>query len=232
MELRVAAEIWDIFPDMSLVLVAAEGLSNVEPALGVEKAWKAAWAHAGSLALPNPQSHPHVASWRQAFKRMGVSPREYPPAVESLLRRAMRGGEPFHVNPMVDFYNSVSLAHITPIGGFSLDHRSDVIDLRLTRTGDSYLALDAEEPIEVAAGEVAYADASTLLTRHFLWRQAREGLIHPTTTDVLLVSELPGDLKDELEGPVMRDLAEGIRRHFGCAPTEMVVDRDHPVAAW
>ncbi|MDP8946327.1 MAG: hypothetical protein M3N03_10425 [Actinomycetota bacterium] len=40
---------------------------------------------------------------------MGVSGRKFPSSIEDLLRRAFKGGEPLRINPLVDFYNAVSL---------------------------------------------------------------------------------------------------------------------------
>jgi DNA/RNA-binding domain of Phe-tRNA-synthetase-like protein len=40
---------------------------------------------------------------------MGVSGRKFPSSIEALLRRAFKGGEPLRINPLVDFYNAVSL---------------------------------------------------------------------------------------------------------------------------
>ena len=43
----------------------------------------------------------------------------------------------------------------------------------ITRPGDEFTALDAGEAEVVAPGEVAYASGNVILTRHFIWRQAR-----------------------------------------------------------
>lgn len=85
---------------------------------------------------------------------------------------------PLSPNPLVDFYNLVSLTHVVPTGGFDLAEVGSELRLRLTRDGDLFTALDEPAPLEVGAGEVAYAAGTTVLTRHFVWRQARTGLIN------------------------------------------------------
>jgi hypothetical protein len=45
----------------------------------------------------------------EAMTAMGVSGRKFPSSIEDLLRRAFKGGEPLRINPLVDFYNVVSL---------------------------------------------------------------------------------------------------------------------------
>src|SRR4051794_41495989 len=118
----IAPEIWERFPGMRVAVAVAEGVDNASPCPTVEALWRESWAAAGGLAVQyaNAQSHPHVAPWRERFKAMGVSSKEYRSSIEALLRRAMKGGEPFSINPLVDFYNAVSLRHISPAGGFDL----------------------------------------------------------------------------------------------------------------
>src|SRR5262249_47040585 len=104
--------------------------------------------------------------------------------------------------------------------------------LRLTRAGDAFTALDEESPVEVPLGEVTYTDGSTVLTRHFMWRQAREGLLTPATRSVIMVSEIPGEAGAELAETVRVELESGLRDEFGVTPRTFVVDRDHPTVAW
>lgn len=56
-----------------------------------------------------------------------------------------------------------------------------MLELRLTRRGDTFQALDKNEPVAVPDGEVAYVTGRTVLTRHFVWRQSRAGIITPET---------------------------------------------------
>ena len=57
----------------------------------------------------------------------------------------------------------------------------DVLELKLTRRGDTFQALDKSEPVAVPNGEMAYVTGQTVLTRHFVWRQSRAGIITPET---------------------------------------------------
>src|SRR4029077_204510 len=109
------------------------------------------WAAAATSAAPygNAQSHPRVLAWRQRFQAIGVSMRHFPTSIEALLRRAMKGGAPFRINPLVDFYNAVSLNHAVPIGGFDLDRVPGPLTVRLTREGDTFSALDGNGSLPV-----------------------------------------------------------------------------------
>ena len=137
--------------------------------------------------------------------------RHFPTSIEALLRRAMKGGTPFRINPLVDFYNAVSLRHTVPVGGFDLDRVPEPLAVRLTREGDTFSALDGDGSVPVPAGEIAYATGRTVLTRQLMWRQAREGLIHPETRSVFLVSESLPETGPGVAEAIVDELRRGTR---------------------
>ena len=144
MQFSVDPEIFARLHGMRLAVVVARGVDNRAGRPGVDEAWSSAWAAAAGSAAPygNAQSHPRVLAWRQRLQAIGVSMRHFPTSIEALLRRAMKGGTPFRINPLVDFYNAVSLRHTVPVGGFDLDRVPEPLAVRLTREGDTFSALD------------------------------------------------------------------------------------------
>lgn len=229
----VQPEVFARFPGLRVVGAVARGVENRGARETLAARWAAEWREASRHATHgNAQSHPRVKPWRERFTAMGVSGKQFPSSVEALLRRALKGGEPPRINALVDLYNAISLHHLVPAGGFDLGGLRGPLELRLTRGGDTFHALDAEAPEPVAPGEVAYADGSRILTRHFVWRQSREGLIEPATRDVVLVSEILGEVDGGVADAVLADLAEGLREHFGAEPRTFVVEEAAPVADW
>lgn len=213
-------EVFHYFPGMRIAVAVVRGVDNTTERPSVAADLQAAWmaTRTEMASYSNPQSHPRVRLWRERFKAMGIKAAEFPSSIEALLRRAMKTNEPLRINPLVDFYNSVSLRHIVPVGGFDLGQLQSDVELRLTRPGDWFMALDAQEPLYVPQGEVAYATGDTILTRHFVWRQAQTGLIVPSTTDVLLVSEILGELEDWLVDQVLEAFWAGLEKHFAVTP--------------
>lgn len=232
MSARAQAALLDAFPGMRIVVVFARGLDNTTPMPAVESYWREAWADAAiaGAAFANAQSHPRVAAWRDAFKAIGVSGKNFPASIEALLRRAMKGGEPFSINPLVDFYNAVSLRHVVPAGAFDGDALPAELEVRFTREGDRFQALDDDAPLVLPAGESAYACGATVLSRHLAWRQSREALVTPRTRRVVLVSEILGPLDDAVADAVERDLMDGLHRFFGVQAHAARIDRACPVA--
>ncbi|HEX6122877.1 MAG TPA: hypothetical protein VFY89_06945, partial [Ktedonobacterales bacterium] len=71
-----------------------------------------------------------------------------------------------------------------------------------------------------------------VLTRHFVWRQSRVGLVTPATRVLFLISEVLGEVDAEVAGAVARDFASGLQRCFGAASTPFVLDAARPTFAW
>jgi DNA/RNA-binding domain of Phe-tRNA-synthetase-like protein len=233
----VSPKIFELFPGLKLPVVVAQGIEPTANSIRVEKLWREAWEEAGLLAstYANAQSHPRVAAWREAMAATGVSGRKYPSSVESLLRRAFKGGEPPRINPLVDFYNSISLRYVVPAGGFDLALLGDALELRLTREADTFRPLDSASAERVEPKEVAYASGNEILTRHFVWKQSHTGLLNESTRSVFLVSEVLGEVEESADGlaqAVLEDLCEGLRRHFGAEPVNFLVEQRVPAASW
>ena len=233
MRFLVAPAIFARFPGMRLAVVIAEGLENQNTPVDLAAQWQATWREAAQAAVyGNAQSHPRIRPWREHFQASGISGKAFPSSIEALLRRALKGGEPFSINALVDFYNTVSLRHVVPVGGFDLDQLHDPLELRLTREGDSFTALGEETAVRVPAGEVAYADGQTILTRHFVWRQAQTGLITPFTHAVFLVSEILGEVGQDVAEAVLTDLQTGIQVWFKVPTQAYLLDERNTAVSW
>ncbi len=216
MSFRIHDTIWTLFPGMRLVVAATTGIDNRAANPGLERLLaetqeriRAGWAY------PNAQSHPSIDAWRRAFQRLGVSGKKFPSSVEALCRRTLAGNRMAPINPLVDYYNSISLAYLVPAGGWDIDALAGGdLWLRPTAVGERFTALGELEPDCTYAGEVAYADATELITRHFVWRQSERAKISPVTSRVFLVAEVLADLPAGTAEAVREGLVTGLRDHF------------------
>lgn len=236
MQFVIEPEIFRRFPGIHIAVAVAYGLDGTSDEPEIAARWREAWAGAAASAVyGNAQSHPRVKPWRERFQAQGISGKEFPSSIEAMLRRALKGGEPFSINPLVNFYNAISLRHVVPAGGFDLREIEGPLELRLTRPGDTFVALDAEQSLAMPLGEVAYANGQTVLTRHFVWRQARTALISRETRDVFLVSEVLGEVlaQDSAVADAVRaDFQQGLRDLFGVESQGFVLDAEHAAIAW
>lgn len=232
MRLAVDPRVFAALPGLRVAALVARGLGAPADPRAVERRWIAAWESAAAArAHGNAQSHPRIAPWRAAFLALGVSGKRFPTSIEALLRRAMKGGEPFHIHPLVDFYNAVSLHHVLPAGGYDLAAIDGEIEVRPTRDGDSFRGLDQAAPEPVPAGELAYCCGSDVLTRHLVWRQSERALIRRGTRDALLVSEAIAGVPDAALDAVAEDLQRGLEGWFGAAVRVHRLDAGRPAVA-
>ncbi len=226
-------QVFERFPGLRIAAAVALGLDNTTERPAVEAQWARAWSEAmGAAQYGNAQSHPRIKPWREGFTRMGISGKQFPSSAEALLRRALKGGEPFRINPLVDWYNAISLRHVVPAGGFDLADLSGPVELRLTRAGDTFTALGEDEELALPEGELAYAFGATVLTRHFVWRQSRAGLITSNTGDVLLMSEVLDEVGAEVAEAVRADFEQGLRDYFGVTAKTAVLDAEQRELVW
>lgn len=140
----------------------------------------------------NVQSHPNIQLWRKAFQALKISTKKYTSSVESLAKRASKpDSSPFSINPLVDFYNAFSLKFLVPFGGFDMASEvSKALNLRFSKEGDKFLALDADAAVDVPMGEVHYVSGNTVVTRHINWKQSKEGLIQASSVNICLMAEV------------------------------------------
>jgi DNA/RNA-binding domain of Phe-tRNA-synthetase-like protein len=159
---------------------------------------------------------------------MGLAPRDFRSSIEALMRRARNGGEPFRINPLVDFYNAISLRHVIPAGGYDLESTGDRIDLRNTRDGDTFQALGSDTDEPLPPGEVAYAAGRIALVRHFVWRQSLTGMVGPETSRLFLVAEVLEPVGREAAAALLDDFVNGLDRFFGIQAAAALLDADQP----
>jgi len=166
--------------------------------------------------------------YRDTLKqKCNLSTKKFPQSNESLYKRLLKEGKALRaINPVVDFYNSVSIKNGVTAGAFDLGElqtrSTQPLELRMSTTSDTFKALDAETDAEstpVGAGELVYAQGTTVLTRHLAWRQAAQALVSEKTQNVIFMSEVFNEKNEPqptaLSRTVANDLVEGLRDFFG-----------------
>lgn len=119
---------------------------------------------------------PSVTRWRAAFKAVGLNPSKTRPAVEALLRRAVRGDRLSLGNAFVDAGTMVSLGGRVPVGVHALDHLMGDLVLGPAQ-GDETFATFSGEVERPEPGEIVYRNGQTVLTRRWVWRQSPVGSV-------------------------------------------------------
>ena len=229
MRFQIEKEIFNYFKGMKVIAIVAQGIKLPEDPAAIEAMLNDAWQKAASAGAryENPQSHPFIKPWGDHMKAVGANRKQFPCSIESLVRRAMKVSKPININPLVDFYNAVSLNYLVPAGGFDIDALNNDLWLRFSKQGDVFLALDSNEEINLPDGEVSYADGSVIITRHFVWKQAKHAILAPECKNVLFVSEVLGELPSNTVDDVSKAFTDGLMQYFKVNTKAHVLDENN-----
>ncbi len=231
MKLRVAPDLFELFPEARIALVIVRGIENrpregapLSALLEDARAHAAAELQGGVLI-----EHPRIHCWREAYRAFGAKPKDYPSSIENLARRALKGEPPRSVNPLVDLYNVVSLAHLLPAGGEDLDAvEGDVVLTRASADERMVKLLGEEEERAPKPGEVIYRDDRGAICRRWNWKEAeRTKLTERTRNAILVLEALPPAGAEELEAAA-KHLERLVLEHCGGVARIESLDRQRP----
>ncbi|HEY2797003.1 MAG TPA: phenylalanine--tRNA ligase beta subunit-related protein [Thermoanaerobaculia bacterium] len=230
--LRISSAIFDAFPDVLVGVVAFQGVRNAGESAELAELLRTeeddAVRRLTGAGAPIPE-HPHVAPWREAYRKFGAKPKDHPSSIENLLRRVVKGHRLPHVNRLVDLYNAVSLRHFVPVGGEDLDAVEGDVELRYatdSEPGVRLLGEPAESSRPPKPGEVIYADRAGALCRRWNWKEAdRTKLTEATTRGFLVVEGLPPVDRPRIDA-ALAGLAALVGAHCGGIQRTFVLDRN------
>jgi DNA/RNA-binding domain of Phe-tRNA-synthetase-like protein len=223
-----------LFPEYTRWLVVARNLDDhgEHPDITGMLAEAAARVRANRALAENPAVHPRLTAWRDAFRRFGAKPADTRPALEALLRRALRGDDVAYINTAVALMNHLMLARLLPCGGDDLGRVVGDFGLRLSRGDEIFTPFVGGAQEHPNVGEVILADEAHVMCRRWIWRQGDETKITEDTTSVAInVDVLPPATVAEGE-EAARDLMAQLERFTGAASSLFRLDRDHTVAEW
>jgi DNA/RNA-binding domain of Phe-tRNA-synthetase-like protein len=228
------SEIAPAFPDFRVAVAIAEGLeigsdrpAELEALVAErEAAARKAWKGKELADIPG------VAAWRGAYRAFGIKRTSYRSSVERLLKNVLAGRGLPRINPFVDAYNAVSLAHVMPLGADDLATMTGDIAFRYARVGDEFVDMasgaeagNAPQPDSPKDGEVVYADDEKVLCRRWNWRQNLRSLVTPLTTRAVITVQMNG--VGDLDAAI-GDLTDLVGRFAGGTTRVTVVDRMRP----
>ncbi len=189
-KLQIDPLIHRLYPGYVALIIYADGLIN-----GPSNSYTTALLRAtetrtrdlGTQALLD--NHPHIQAWRQAFKTFGAKPKRHFCGVETLMRRVCQGGALPEINRLVDTYNSISLAHVMPVGGEDWDKLASDLQLTTATSTEPFVIGGAghEETTFPSPGEVIWKDAEGVTVRRWNWRQCSRTLVQINTTSAYFV---------------------------------------------
>ena len=217
MKLQVHPDIFHQFPAAALGVVVAHGIDITGEQAELMAQLRASEAQVReSLRGVTITEHPHIAPWREAYRRFGAKPKDHLSSIENLVRRVLKGEELRHINTLVDLYNLVSLKYLLPVGGEDLDQI--VGDVWLTFAGQAEPAVRMLGELEARApnpGEVLYKDDAGAICRRWNWKEADRTKLSEATRNAFLIIERLPPVESATVEAATRELADLVARWCG-----------------
>lgn len=222
----ISDEIFAKFPDYCRGVVIARGIVNGSAPADLIAGLRAAEnALCNRLSPEDIASHPQVASWREAYRSLGIKPSEFRPSMEALARRVLRREPLPSISTIVDIGNLVSIRNLIPVGAHAIDHLTQDIELRFATGNEVFEPFGAETVEHPLPSEVIFAEGNTVLTRRWTWRQAKHTLVVPETTAVEVnVDGLPPVTQEDV-ARVCDEVIALIQKYCGGSPYYQILSR-------
>jgi DNA/RNA-binding domain of Phe-tRNA-synthetase-like protein len=224
---QLADDFVDLFPDALIGLVMVSGINNkTSGAESAEILERQVAETAGRLPDEDLAALPSIAPWRAAYAQFGVKPSKVRSSIENLLRSA-KSGRLRSINPLVDLYNSVSLAYQLPVGGEDLDQVEGDIVLTRAAGSEHFVPLGGTATEPPPPGAVIYRDDAGVICSCWNWREAdRTKLTEETNRAVLVIEAIPPVTREELE-LALTALGNRITAHLGGGHRILILDREN-----
>ncbi|WP_312810678.1 phenylalanine--tRNA ligase beta subunit-related protein [Sedimentibacter sp.] len=126
----------------------------------------------------------NVKNYREVMTETGINPNKYPPSVEAMFKRIIKGGRLPVINALVDLCNAISIEQGISLGGHDLKDIHEDLEVRYSRNGDIFLPFGCEEYEDVQENELVFTSGNVVQTLKWVWRQSELGKITLDSSDV------------------------------------------------
>lgn len=172
--------------------------------------------------------HPNIISWREAYRKFGAKPKDYPSSIENLVRRILKGEGVRHINKLVDAYNVISLKYLVPVGGEDIAKiKGDVVLTSATDHELPIFLLGEKEARSPHPNEVIYKDENGAICRRWNWKESdRTKLTEDTKNAFMVIEGLPPVGREQIE-TALSELSKMLKAYCNCDATTTILDRDN-----
>ncbi len=219
MMFTIDKRLFDLFPGLAVGTLICQ-VDNTR--YGEDLLWPVLEQVRTGFSYDKPQDHPRIKIWRQAFAKVGISASKYQTSIESLLRRALKGGPFPKVNPIVDLYNAFSLEYLVPVGGHDPVPLEGNIFLGFAEGGEPFVPMDGGDQEFADAGEVVYRDDKDVLTRRWVWRQSNKDRVTSQTKYLFM----PIDIMEGVDLALCDEIMERIESRLSEGGLGSVIHKD------
>ncbi|WP_312702255.1 phenylalanine--tRNA ligase beta subunit-related protein [Sedimentibacter sp.] len=166
----------------------------------------------------------NVKNYREVMTASGLNPNKYPPSVEAMFKRVIKGGQLPVINALVDLCNAVSIEQGISMGGHDLKDIHEDMEVRYSRKGDVFLPFGCTEYEDVPENELIFTSGNVVQTLKWVWRQSELGKVTLDSSDIFF--QLVGFEYEENSSlyNAMKDIEDLVVNRFKGSCTKYLVD--------
>ena len=225
MKCKINPKIFEDFDNPVIGVIIATGIDNKNDNPQIQKLLREAEINLREkLKDVEISEHPHIAPWRETYRKFGSKPRDFRCSAEALTRVVLRGSEIKKISPLVDLYNLISIKYILPVGAEDLDKMQGDLELTFADGTEDYTPLGEEENDPPKMGEVIYRDDFGVICRRWNWREGDRTKITTETKNAVVVIE--SIASTQIKGAV-EELANFIKEYCGGEVKIYYLNKDH-----
>ena len=225
MKYTVDKSVFELNPDIKFGILVGNDIKNSDTRPEDEERLRKAEAKMREKTKPDEiRELKNVKLYREVVKKSGINPNKYPPSVEAMFKRIVKGGQLPVINALVDLCNAVSIEKGISLGGHDLKDIHEDLEVRYSRKGDVFLPFGSEEYEDVEENELIFTSGNIVQTYKWLWRQSELGKLTLDSKHVFF--QLVGFEYEEGSSlyEAMKDIEELIINRFQGTCTKYLVD--------
>lgn len=176
---------FDLNPDLQFGIIVGKDIKNSETTEEDEICLRAAEELLRSTYRPEDvREIPNVLLYREVMTRAGINPNKYPPSVEAMLKRILKGGQLPTINALVDLCNAISIENTISLGAHDLRDLVKDLEIRYSRKGDVFIPFGETDSETLDEGELVFTSGNAVQTRKWIWRQSELGKTTLESTNI------------------------------------------------
>lgn len=185
MRYSVDAAVFNIDPNLKFGILIGKNIKNSETRTEDEARLRAAENKMReTFQVDQVREIPNVLFYRDIMTRAGVNPNKFPPSVEAMFKRILKGGQLPVINALVDLCNAVSIEQVISLGAHDLNDIREDLEVRFSKNGDVFLPFGSTEYENVDDGELVFTSGNIVQTRKWIWRQSEQGKTTINSKDI------------------------------------------------
>jgi len=176
MRYTVDASVFDMNPNIKFGILIGKNIKNSETMTDDEGRLRDAEKRMReTFQVDQVRELSNVSFYREIMTKAGINPNKFPPSVEAMFKRILKGGDLPVINALVDVCNAVSIEQIISLGAHDLNDIHKDLEVRFSKNGDIFLPFGATEYENVDKGELVFTSGNIVQTRKWIWRQSELG---------------------------------------------------------